>query len=559
MGKLYDLLDGFYLAKDIREIEERVAEIKNGFDSTIRDKHWYKDFQIYTVYPDAILNENGKADLDTLRAYLQEIKYMGFNAIHLLPAYDSPMVDYGFDVSDYKAIRSELGGNLAIEKFLAEAERLGLHVFMDLILNHVSNEHDWYQKAVAGERKYQNYFITKERPPKLVERFVDEGTHWARYEINGVAIDKFIIFPEQTGEIPHWEEGNDPNNNPADKKPLWYYHTFYPQQLDLNWGNPNVFLEFVDIISYWAKRGVSFRLDAILFVGKDIDSGHIKNTSATHQVIAALNYVLKQINPNSVFLAETFEQMNLIRMYFGKEDKIECEIAYNFQLASTLWAAIITGQAKSLAETIEHSLERPNWGQWINFVRNHDELSFEIMDSDLRKRVMQKLIPHGLPWRGDIGLAGRSFSLLKKDLHSLKFIYAALASLPGNPGLIYGDEYALENNYENMERSLREKSSSATDLSMIQPDTRDINRGQITSALRNKPEGKEMRAFVEKLFNLRAEKLKGMSTSRPEIKLEGESKLKLSYKLEGKDFSAEIDFASKSLSWVLEGEEVFRL
>src|SRR3989344_3811595 len=317
-GYLWAILEELYTEKG-EVLQSRIEEIvgENLLDSgqarmtNFLDKHWYKKLQMYVVYADSfttvnqkskIKNQNdkskfknrnkGRGDFYTLTEKLEYIRELGCNAIHVLPFLESPMVDGGFDVSDYYKVRENLGGppsprgnvgategrgNEAFEKFLAKAKSLRLKVFMDLVLNHVSEEHEWFRKAVAGEGRYRNYFIWQKEKPELVKTFEKGGKLWARYRVRlkrksqsskpqlkvqklKQYIDLLVVFSDFVGEIPHWRQGKDG---------YWYFHSFYPQQLDLNCDNPKVLIEMAKVLIYWANKGLSFRLDAIGHLGKD--------------------------------------------------------------------------------------------------------------------------------------------------------------------------------------------------------------------------------------------------------------------------------------------------
>jgi len=169
---------------------------------------WYKRMNLYVVYADAF--RNGKrGDFFSLAKNLEYIKETGFDAIHVLPFLESPMQDAGFDVSDFFRVRKRLGGNEGFEVFLREVGRLKMKVFMDLVVNHVSMEHEWFKKAVSGDEYYRNFFIHTPVQPKLIEVEDDRWGKWARYRLNRRELRSRIIFLNQNGELPHWFRGED--------------------------------------------------------------------------------------------------------------------------------------------------------------------------------------------------------------------------------------------------------------------------------------------------------------------------------------------------------------
>jgi len=149
-----------------------------------------------------------------------------------------------------------------------------------------------------------------------------------------------VIFSDQAGDIPHWIKGGDN---------YWYYHTFYPHQIDLEWNNSEVFIEFGKVLKYWAKKGLNFRLDAIPFVGKDVHRRHNRSTENTHLIVQALHQVMKRTSPESVFLVESCQPLEITKKYFGTPESVESELAYNFHLMSALWSTLITGDSSHIA------------------------------------------------------------------------------------------------------------------------------------------------------------------------------------------------------------------
>lgn len=224
---------------------------------------WYKSARLYVVYPDSFRVDT-KQDLTTLKEQLPRIHQLGCIAIHILPFLKSPLFDAGFDIADYHLVRDDLGGNVAFDDLLGKAKHLGIRVFIDLVLNHTSNDHPWYLQAVQGSEFHRQLYTHSLLKPELINTYTDQDGKWATYRLSNKEVPIRIIFPEQAGPIPHWEEGMDG---------YWYYHTFYPHQLDVDWNNPSVFIEYAKVFTYWAQKGVNFRLDAIPFIAKDINSG----------------------------------------------------------------------------------------------------------------------------------------------------------------------------------------------------------------------------------------------------------------------------------------------
>jgi maltose alpha-D-glucosyltransferase/alpha-amylase len=400
------------------------------------------------------------------------------------------MIDKGFDISNYKKIRKNLGGNEAFENLLKTAKENDMHIMVDMVLNHISHEHEWFQRAVQGSSRYRDYFYHSKDKPQFLKRYKNKEGVWAKYLVNGKEMDIYIVFPEQAGEIPHWYQAEDG---------YWYYHTFYPHQLDVNWNNPEVFLEFVEIIAYWASKGLSFRLDAIPYIGKSFEKNLWIDEDKTHSFIEALKRIMEKVNPNSIFLVESCVDLEDIKIYFG-DNESESELAYNFPLMQSVWTALLTGEIEGIWKNLEVANSKiPDWASWVNFLRNHDEMTLENQNGS---ELYEQLISKGLPFREGFGVSGRTYDFLDKDSKRVLMAYSLLASLPGIPAVIYGDEIGKENDYQYMITQLEEKRKQG--ISEVREDTRDINRGQITESEADSEKAKDLYNAFSKLFKIRA-------------------------------------------------------
>lgn len=523
MSQILSLIQDIY-PQDYHRIQQALSNTinqKRRLQTKVPD--WYKKLQFYVVYPDAF-HQGWKAGLDELREKLPYIKKLGLNAIHVLPFLSSPQIDAGFDVNEYYLVRENLGGNLAFDRFISDCEEQGIAVFMDLVLNHISYQHRWFLQAVSGDRFYRKFFYTSWEKPNLIERYSNSAGEWAAYDTDAGRLDMRIIFPEQAGEVPHWYQAEDG---------YWYYHTFYPQQLDVNWNNYHVFVAYTKVIAFWAKKGLNFRLDAVPFVGKEIKPGLIETSPRTHQIVTAVNLLTNTISPDSVFLVEANQPTEQMIEYFGKEAKgesnalVEAHMAYNFPLMNQMWGGLISQQTSGLVASLKQTGQIPQWGTWVNFLRNHDELSLEFAGKELHQIIYDQIIDRGLPFRGDHDIAGRTMSLLGDDENQFLLAYFLLASMPGCPAIIYGDELGKTNDFEFMKQQTEYK-RSWFHLDQIQDDTRDINRGFLDDEQINKPESQVIYTKLAQIFNLRQKWIAGKKPSR--VKTLGESVLEIKYK-----------------------------
>lgn len=448
-----------------------------------KDKYWYKLINQYAVYPDALPTEEGSSPLLSLIPHLECIAKLGCNAVHILPFLDSPLVDKGFDIRSFFAVRSDLGTFDDLLYLKQAADKQSLHLFMDLVFNHVSDEHEWFRKAVEGNEHYRNYFFHSQQKPTFLRTYQKNNTVWAEYHVDDTSVHVHIVFPDMVGEIPHWRQAEDG---------YWYYHTFYPQQLDTNWDNPYVFLEYARILIYWSALGFNFRLDAIPFVGKSAYKQFDSDNRRTHTIIKGLHHISQLINPECVFIVETYEDISSIIHYFGTREVRQTELAYNFHLSVYMWASIMQENAQYMWDKLLQISIIPEHAEWLNFLRNHDQLEFSYTSEWLKQKVVPELLRNGAPFRGENDVAGRTYSLLGKNKKRFLMAYFLLASMPGALAIPYGDEFGLEN--------IPLDSLSVED----QKDTRNINRGKLLPEKTDTPHAQAMFGDMGKIIQRRS-------------------------------------------------------
>lgn len=460
MSKLHDYLRLVYGAK-AKRIENALDELlQDGYTNQYQanSDYWYKFVELYCIYPDGVVYDPAISPLQNLTLHLKKIKTLGCNAVHILPFLESPMVDKGFDVSNYYKVRQNLGTLTDLHKLVTEARRLDLRLFMDIVFNHVSEQHEWFKKAQQGDEKHRNFFIHATQKPHFIRKFYKDSAVWAEYLVNGEKIIVNIAFPEHTGPIPHWRQGIDG---------YWYYHTYYPQQLDLNWFNPEVFIEVAKILIFWVKFGFNFRLDAIPFIGKAAYKMTGADNKMAHAITAALKYVVDKINPEAVFIVETYEELDKVIEYFGSSKIVQANLSYNFHLCTSIWVSLIKQDVGYMWQKLDTLYLVPEHAEWLNFLRNHDELSLAYLSDELLMEMREAIAKYGKDFREGCGISGRTFSLLGANKERFLMAYFLLASLPGGLVIPYGDEIACQN-IPLHELSAEEKK-----------DTRNINRGSL--------------------------------------------------------------------------------
>jgi maltose alpha-D-glucosyltransferase/alpha-amylase len=349
---------------------------------------------------------------------------------------------------------------------------------MDLVCNHISDQHEWFQKAENGDEYYRNFFFYSKDKPEYVRSFNNEFGKYAEYIVDGKPKEVYIVFPDTVGEIPHWRQGKDG---------YWYYHTFYPQQPDLNWFNPEVFYEFAKIIIHWSSFGFHFRLDAIPFVGKGIYKDNANDDENTHSIVRGLYHIGRMINPNCALLVETYESTQSVINYFGTTNSPETTLSYNFHLCTNTWLTLVKEDTNYFKECFTSTIAVPIHGEWITFLRNHDELSIAFIDDHLRDSLVETLKPLGAAFREGHAVAGRTFPLLGKNKERTLMAFCLLASFPGSLGIMYGDEIAMDN----------VPMSELTETQ--QKDTRNINRGLLKFEAKDNPDNKW---FFEKMSDI---------------------------------------------------------
>lgn len=536
MIELLKLLSPIYKDKTQWLVAEINKVVTPSQTSTSTD--WYKSANLYVTYPEAF-DINGAHSLSTLAERVPYIRKLGFNALHILPFLDSPLIDGGFDIKSYVDVRKDLGGMPALDQVLEQTDKEGIKVFMDLIMNHISDQHEWFQKATAGDGKYRNYFLNREEKPVLVRRYEDEQGHWAEYDLDGKISSIRIIFPQFEKELPHWVQGSDG---------YWYYHTFYQYQPDLDWYNPAVFLEFIKILKFWADKGMNFRLDAITFMAKDIKSGEVESNPNLHLILQALNSVLNDINPEAVFIAETCQPIETIKKYFGTTEVVESKIVYNFKLMQSIWYAYVTHDLSFINETLmENFLNTPPHATWVNFLRNHDELTLEFAPDSVRAKLYESLLPKGRAFREGFGVAGRTFNFVDLKSENLVFIYKVLASLPGIAAIVYGDEVGQKNDLDNIVNLVKYK-TEVLGLSNVGEDTRDLNRGILFE--QEIESGLEIYKQIAYIFNQRLE-YSDFFKQKPQNILEKDNLFLTYSNSDGRKLEIKINFSEQICEWKL--------
>ena len=473
-------------------VKNRSAELKA--NDINRSQDWYKDEIIYMFYTDqfGVTNSDTKNTFKDTERMFGYLKDLGVTTLYMLPFADSPMQDSGFDVKNPRDVRSDLGGMKEFKDFITKAKKSGFKIKADLVLNHFSQEHEWFKDIEKGDLSKLDYFVVTDEMP-LYKKYQDEklGTVVEYIEKNGTISKRRLIFPENTEN--HWRKVT------IKDKDYYFYHTFYPFQLDINWENPEVLYYCLETISYWSNMGIDiFRMDAIPYLSKEPGT-NAENQPKTHAIIRLLSNYIQATAPSSVIQVEACQHPKDILQYFGKERTVdiksgdktkaikrtdEAQIAYHFPYMPAIWASLITQDKKYFFEANKETPAIPESATWAMFLRVHDELTLEMVTPEIREIIHNDLVKKGADFRKGFGVSGRMANFLDNDPDRIGLAFSILMSLPGVPIIYYGDEIGARNNFKNakeieQERKAQQKKSKTKSKLLSYFDSRDIHRGNI--------------------------------------------------------------------------------
>jgi maltose alpha-D-glucosyltransferase/alpha-amylase len=378
---------------------------------------WYKDATIYEVHVRAFCDGNGDGvgDFAGLVGKLDYLRELGVTALWLLPFYPSPLKDDGYDIADYTDVHPAYGTLRDFKHFLAEAHRQGLQVVTELVLNHTSDQHVWFQRA-------------RRAPPGSPERdfYVWSDTP-ERYE------DARVIFHDF--ELSNWSW--DPVAG------AYYWHRFYSHQPDLNYDNPAVRQAVLEVVDFWLGLGVDgLRLDAAPYL-YEAEGTPSENLPLTHAFLKELRRHVDTRFPGRMLLAEANQWPEDAAAYFGSGD--ECHMAFHFPLMPRLYLAVRTEDRLPIVDVLAQTPPIPESCQWAIFLRNHDELTLEMV-SDEERLYLYRAFARDPEARVNLGIRRRLAPLLGNDRRRIELLNALLCSLPGTPVIYYGDEIGMGDN-----------------------------------------------------------------------------------------------------------------
>jgi maltose alpha-D-glucosyltransferase/alpha-amylase len=385
--------------------------------SIARDQLWYKDAIIYQLHVKSFFdsNDDGIGDFQGLISKLDYIAGLGVNAIWLLPFYPSPLLDDGYDISEYRAIHADYGTLADFRQFVREAHARGMRVITELVINHTSDQHPWFQRARTAKpgSPWRNFYVWSETDQKYA------GTR--------------IIFLDTERSNWTW----DPVAG------AYYWHRFYSHQPDLNFDNPQVLKAVLSVMRFWLQLGVDgLRLDAVPYL-VEREGTNNENLPETHEILKRLRAEVEASFPGRMLLAEVNQWPEDCKDYFGDGD--ECHMAFHFPLMPRMYMAIAREDRFPISDIMRQTPPIPENCQWAIFLRNHDELTLEMV-TDSERDYLWETYAADRRARINLGIRRRLAPLLERDRRRIELMNSLLLSLPGTPVIYYGDEIGLGDN-----------------------------------------------------------------------------------------------------------------
>ena len=380
------------------------------------DPLWYKDAIIYELHVRAFLDSNGDGigDFRGLIEKLDYLKELGVTCVWLLPFFPSPLRDDGYDIADYHDVHPTMGTLVDFETFVVEAHRRGLRVMTEMVMNHTSDQHPWFQSARSSkDSPYRDYYVwsdTDDRYP-----------------------DARIIFTDT--ERSNWTWDHDAGQ--------YFWHRFFSNQPDLNFDNPEVRRAMIESLRFWLDRGVDgIRLDAVPYLFER-DGTNCENLPETHEYLREIRATVDANYQGRILLAEANQWPADVRAYFGDDD--ECHTAFHFPLMPRIFMAIRREERKPIVEILGQTPGLPPKSQWAIFLRNHDELTLEMV-TDEERDYMYREYARDPSMRMNVGIRRRLAPLMENGRRQMELLNGLLLSMPGTPVIYYGDEIGMGDN-----------------------------------------------------------------------------------------------------------------
>jgi len=377
---------------------------------------WYKHAVIYQVHVRTFVDSNGDGigDFTGLAQRLEYLQELGINAIWLMPFFPSPLRDDGYDIADYRTVHPSYGTLEDFKNFLSIAHERGIRVIIEMVLNHTSDQHPWFQESRSShDNPKRDWYVWSDTDAKY------RGTR--------------IIFLDT--EMSNWAW------DPISKS--YYWHRFFGHQPDLNYDNPAVQEEMWQVMKFWLELGIDgFRLDAVPYL-IEREGTNCENLPETHAIIRDLRKRIDEQFPGVMLLAEANQWPADLRPYFGNGD--EFHMAFHFPLMPRMFMGVRLEDRKPITEILQQTPAIPDSCQWCLFLRNHDELTLEMV-TDIERDYMYDIYARDKAMRLNLGIRRRLAPLLDNDRRRIELMNGMLMSLPGTPIIYYGDEIGMGDN-----------------------------------------------------------------------------------------------------------------
>jgi maltose alpha-D-glucosyltransferase/alpha-amylase len=382
------------------------------------DRLWYKNAVIYELHIKAFFdaNNDGVGDIAGLAQKLDYLQELGVTAVWLLPFYPSPLRDDGYDIADYTSINPTYGTMRDFRQFVAAAHARGIRVITELVVNHTSDQHPWFQRARAARpgSRWRDYYVWSDTDQKY------QGTR--------------IIFLDTETSNWTWD--------PVAK--AYYWHRFYSHQPDLNYDNPRVLVDVLRVLRFWLDLGVDgLRLDAVPYLVEREGTSN-ENLPQTHEILKRFRAEIDARYPDRMLLAEANQWPEDARIYFGEGD--ECHMAFHFPLMPRIYMALAREDRYPVSDIVSQTPNIPDNCQWAIFLRNHDELTLEMVTDSERDYLWQTYATDQRA-RLNLGIRRRLAPLMDNDRRKIELMNGLLLSMPGTPVIYYGDEIGMGDNF----------------------------------------------------------------------------------------------------------------
>ncbi len=389
----------------------------------MKDTLWYKNAIFYEISVRAFKDSNGDGhgDLQGLIEKLDYLQYLGVDCLWLMPIYPSPLRDDGYDIADYYNIDPIYGTLDDFRALLHQAHRRGIRIIMDLVLNHTSDQHPWFQAARADcHSPYRDYYVWSD---------TDQRYRQAR-----------IIFLDTETSNWTWDE----------QAGQYYWHRFYSSQPDLNFDNPHVQEEMLNVARFWLEMGIDgFRVDAVPYLFER-ENTSCENLPETHAYLKRLRKLVDEHYLDCLLLCEANQWPEEVRLYFGEGD--EFHMGFHFPLMPRLFMALKKERFEDVRHILESTPPIPEICQWCTFLRNHDELTLEMVSEEERRWMWEQYAPDPC-MKLNLGIRRRLAPLLDNDRRKIELAHSLLFTLPGAPIIYYGDEIGMGDNLDLPDRN----------------------------------------------------------------------------------------------------------